>query len=105
MQTTPILEEKLQEAESKGLLVPRKENNQYLKCSYKGSDTSISDKWNVKIYTSGSVVCNDPKILNDLINDSFKEPDTNLQIIQFDDSGWGFPLCGIMIGMTDGREI
>lgn len=99
------MERALKEASNKGLIIPRTEKNPYLKYSYKGAGTSISDKWNVKVYTTGSVVCNDPQVLHDLMSGNFKEPDRSLRTIQFDDAGWGFPLCGIMIGMTNGEDI
>jgi hypothetical protein len=105
MRNSTQLEEALSTAHIKGLIVPRTENNQYLKVSYKGSGTKISDKWNVKIYTSGSVVCNDPAILHNLMEGTFKEPDTNLRLLQIDDAGIGFPLCGVMIGITNGERV
>lgn len=37
-------------AKEKNLIIERHENNPYLLKSYNGSNTSISDKWNVKIY-------------------------------------------------------
>jgi hypothetical protein len=105
MKSSTLLEKSLLDAVSKGLLTTRTENNRYLKCSYKGAGTKVSEKWNVKIYTSGSVVCNDEKILEDLMSDSYKDPDNSLQIIQFDDAGIGFPLCGVMIGMVTNKKI
>jgi len=105
LQSTPQMEEALSDAQAKGLLTIRTENNQYLKVSYKGTGTKISDKWNVKIYTSGSVVCNDPAVLQSLIDGSFKEPDSKLRLLQIDDAGIGFPLCGVMIGVTNGERV
>lgn len=105
LQSTPQMEEALSDAQAKGLLTTRTENNQYLKVSYKGTGTKISDKWNVKIYTSGSVVCNDPAVLQSLIDGSFKEPDSKLRLLQIDDAGIGFPLCGVMIGVTNGERV
>ena len=105
MKSTPQMEQTLQEAALKGLLVSRTENNQYLKVSYKGAGKEISDKWNVKIYTSGSVVCDDMIVLESLVNGSFKGPDTTLKVLQIDDAGGGFPLCGVMIGIANEVEI
>jgi len=105
VKSNPKMEQKLSEACRAGLIVYRTENNQYLKVSYKGTGNLISDKWNIKIYTSGSVVCNDFQTLDDILNGSIKKPDTSKILLQADDSGWGFPLLGIMIGITDGREV
>jgi hypothetical protein len=105
LQSSPQMEKALSDALAKGLLTTRTENNQYLKISYKGTGTKISDKWNVKIYTSGSVVCNDPAVLQSLMDNSFKEPDTRLRLLQIDDAGVGFPLCGVMIGVTNGERV
>jgi hypothetical protein len=72
----------------------------------------ISHKWNVKIYNpsikkSGhSVVCVDRHVLMKLVEEdyaSFIPPD--LPVLRIDDAGWGFPLCGVMVGVTDEREV
>jgi hypothetical protein len=88
-----------------GKILPRTENNKYLKASYKGNGSDISEKWNVKIYTSGSIVTTDTKTLKDIINGTFQAPDTSLKVIQIDDAGFGSPVCGVMIGVTDGNEL
>jgi len=98
MRSNPQMEQKLSECSRTGLIVPRTENNPYLKVSYRGAGDLVSDKWNVKIYTSRSVVCNDPPLLSDLINGRVRAPDTSKKLIQIDDSGWGFPLLGTMVG-------
>lgn len=92
-------------ASQAGLIVPRKENNQYLKVSYRGAGNPISEKWNVKIYTSGSVVCVDEKVLDDILDNRVGIIDISKAVLQCDDSGWGFPLCGCMVGMTDGKRV
>lgn len=99
MQSTPQLEKALELLHKKGDIEPRKENNNYLKVSYKGNGKLISEKWNIKIYTSGSIVCNDLPLLNQIIEGALKEPDKSLKLIQIDDAGVGFPLCGIMVGV------
>lgn len=98
MMSDSVLEKKLAEYCESGVLVPRTENNRYLKVSYKGAGKLVSDKWNVKIYTSGAVVCNDVNTLISLRDDSFLSPNTSLKLIQIDDAGIGFPLCGVMVG-------
>jgi hypothetical protein len=105
MRSSQQLEDSLSRARSSGLIVPRSENNPYLKVSYKGSGTQISEKWNVKIYTSGSVVCNDTQVLQDLMKGSVTVPDQSLFLLQIDDAGWGFCLCGVMVGLTDGKSV
>lgn len=95
----------LQRCAAIGHIVPRTERNKYLKVSFKGAGKAISEKWNVKIYTTGSVVTTDLKTLMDIVNDTFKPPDTSLKVIQIDDAGIGFPLCGIMVGVTDGTTV
>lgn len=105
MKSSPELESKLLEWSSKGEIVPRTENNQYLKVSYLGAGKLISPKWNVKIYTSGSIVCNDLILLKNLMDGYLKKPDEDLTLLQVDDAGVGFPLCGIMVGITDGKSV
>lgn len=105
MITSVELEDKLKALFNKEVLVPRTENNVYLKVSYKGSGTVISSKWNVKIYTSGSIVCNDEKVLLDILGDKIKPPDIHLTLLQIDDAGVGFVLGGVMVGVTDGSRV
>ena len=100
---------RLREAQDLGYLETRTENNSYLLASFKGVESmGISPKWNVKIYTFNekkrghSVVCVDMKVLWKLAQkeyDYFIPPD--LETLRIDDAGWGFPLCGVMVGVTD----
>jgi len=105
MRTSKELEKKLRSLVDKGIIVPRTENNQYLKVSYRGSGKLISPKWNVKIYTSGALVSNDCGLLQDILNDRLKEPDNTLKVLKCDDAGIGFPLCGIAVGVTDEERV
>jgi hypothetical protein len=105
MKSSPSIEKTLHEFSLTGKILPRTENNKYLKVSYKGNGSDISEKWNVKIYTSGSIVTTDTKTLKDIINGTFQAPDTSLKVIQIDDAGFGSPVCGVMIGVTDGNEL
>jgi len=95
----------LEKAAIDGLIMPRTENNKYLQASYKGAGGAVPVTWNVKVYSSGSVVTTDELLLSSLVNGTFKEPDTRKSVIQIDDSGWGFPLCGVMVGVSDNREL
>lgn len=104
---------RLEQAMEKGLLVRRYENNRYLLASFRGvEEEGISHKWNVKIYNYSvkkgghSVVCVDFHVLKKLIEGdyaSFVPPD--LPVLRIDDAGWGFPLCGVMVGVTDEKEV
>lgn len=105
MKSSPAMEKALHEFQKKGYLTHRTENNQYLKVSYAGTGDPISKKWNVKIYTSGSVVTTDEKTLMDIVQGTFKPQDTTLKLIQIDDAGIGFPLGGVMVGVYDGTTI
>ena len=95
MNTSPELEKNLSDMAIKGHLVTRTERNAYLKISYKGTNNLISDKWNIKIYTSGAVVCNDKDVMEKIMNGSLAAPD----------AGIGFPLLGVLVGVSDGKEV
>ena len=92
-------------AADKGTLVPRTENNKYLAVSYKGAGGLVSDKWNMKLYSTGSVQTTDMTTLLRLCEGSMAPPDGNLGVLQIDDSGVGFPLCGVMVGVSDGTKM
>jgi len=104
---------KLEKAEKMGYLLSRSEDNCYLLVSYKGvEEKGISPKWNVKIYTYNekkgghSLVCVDTQVLGLLLNEdyaSFIPPE--LPVLRIDDAGWGFPLCGVMVGVSDDHDV
>ncbi|GEM_PF-869649 len=99
----------LEKAFNNGYLKRRFEDNIYLLASYRGVEVrGISPKWNVKIYkynfkkNGHSIVCVDLLVLNQLIKADyawFVPPD--LPVLRIDDAGWGFPLGGVMVGITD----
>ncbi|MBN2090098.1 hypothetical protein JW964_10805 [candidate division KSB1 bacterium] len=103
----------LEAATHTGYLKRRYEDNGYLLASYRGVELKgISPKWNVKIYDYNSrkgghcIVCVDLLVLNNLIEanyDSFIPPD--LPVLRIDDAGWGFPLGGVMVGVTDEQAV
>jgi hypothetical protein len=105
--------DKLQQASERGYLADKPENNPHLMASYRGVEgKGITPKWNVKIYTFNkkkkghSLVCVDRHVLNRLLDedyDSFIPPD--LQVLRIDDAGWGFPLCGVMVGVSDEQRV
>ncbi|MDP8246506.1 MAG: hypothetical protein P9M00_00040 [Candidatus Tritonobacter lacicola] len=110
---TGFIVELLQLASKKGYVTPKSENSPYLLASFGGVEgKGISPKWNVKIYTYNkkkkghSLVCIDKHVLGKLLEedyDSFIPPD--LQILRIDDAGWGFPLCGVMVGVSDEQNV
>jgi hypothetical protein len=104
MKNSPQLEERLKDLCSKGELSSRTEKNPYLKFSYCGAGKLISPKWNVKVYTSGAIVCNDLPLLKNILEGSLV-PAPSLPLIQIDDAGIGFPICGAMVGITDGNQV
>ncbi len=110
---TDFIIDKLQKALDKGYIANRTENNPYLLASYMGvEEKGITPKWNLKIYTYNkkknghSIVCIDKHVLESLLSedyDGFVPPD--LQILKIDDAGWGFPLCGVMVGVSDEEKV
>lgn len=109
--TTAICEQ-LAVAATRGLVVLRHEANPYLQVSYQGAGTGISPKWNVKVYTYSakkgghSIVCVDKQVLAVIVAGdwaAFTPPE--LPVLRIDDAGWGFPLCGVMVGITDEQRV
>lgn len=108
-----FISSRLKLAFEKGYLEKRRENNIYLLVSYKGVEQKgISPKWNIKIYkfsrknNGHSIVCVDNHVLNILLEmdyDRFIPP--NLRVLSIDDAGWGFPLCGVMVGVSDEKQV
>ncbi|MCU0645264.1 MAG: hypothetical protein MUC94_13535 [bacterium] len=108
-----FISSRLKSALKKGYIQERFENNPYLEVSYKGVEQKgISPKWNIKIYSYNceknghSIVCVDNHVLNILLEqdyDQFIPP--NLRVLSVDDAGWGFPLCGVMVGVSDEKEV
>lgn len=111
--TVKLLQQALQEAAARGLLERREEDNDTLLVSYRGSPAGpVSPKWNVKVYRYNakkgghSVVCVDREVLRRVAAGdwgAFAPP--ALPLLRVDDAGWGFPLCGVMVGVTDEREV
>ncbi len=99
----------LQTALENGYLQQKFENNGYLIAAYAGvEEKGITPKWNIKIYSYNynkrghSIVCVDSYVLSKLLDKEYNffiPPD--LDVIRIDDAGWGFPLGGIMVGVSD----
>ena len=104
---------RLASAHENGYIQKREENNPYLLASYCGvEEKGITPKWNIKIYTYNdkrlghSIVCVDKLIFRQLLDlnyASFIPP--NLKVLRIDDAGWGFPLCGVMVGVSDEQDV
>lgn len=105
-----LIIEKLRHAESLGLIRALAENNPYLMRSYAGNGP-VSPKWSVKIYAYSankkghSIVCTDLELLKCFLANNFDLAPPALPVIKIDDAGWGFPLCGVMVGATDEKTI
>lgn len=105
MRSSPQIEKALHNFSLTGKIIVRHENNPHLKVSYKGTNTEISDKWNVKIYKTGSIVTTDEGTLTEIIKGTYTSHSTLLKVIQIDDAGFGSPICGVMVGVYDGTKI
>lgn len=112
-QETAFIMERLAHACESGFISVRSENNPSLLSSFRGvEEKGITPKWNIKIYaykkkTKGhSISCVDMHVLDRLLDrdyESFIPPD--LKVIRIDDAGWGFPLCGVMVGVSDEEAV
>ncbi len=86
-----------------------KENNQWLVLHVKGDGVRAPASWNAKVYTNSAgnmkVVTTDMAVLAALLSESSQgtlpEPG---RVISIDDSGWGFPLGGTLVGMHDSLD-
>ena len=92
-----------------------KENNQWLVLHVKGDGEKAPQSWNAKIYTNSAgimkVVTTDMAILSALLDGRQQAqkmtPPANHEagrVITIDDSGWGFPLLGTLIGLHDSLD-
>jgi len=99
---------RLKEAEVRSWVVS-KGGGQYILASFKGAG-EISPKWNVTFYTNTrgnfSAVCNDWETYDRVVSLDLKtmQPPTR-PAISFDDAGGGFPLCGVMVGVSDEKDV
>jgi hypothetical protein len=83
-----------------------KENNKWLVIHVKGDGVRAPASWNAKVYTNKEgdlkAVTTDEQVLHRLLGDEpvFASP-AKSRIISIDDSGWGFPLGGTLVGLHD----
>jgi len=92
-----------------------KENNQWLLFHVKGDGEKAPQSWNAKIYTNSAgnmkVVTTDMAIFAALLGgqqqDQLIVPHGKSEarrVISIDDSGWGFPLLGTLVGLHDSLD-
>ena len=92
-----------------------KENNQWLVLHVKGDGVRAPASWNAKVYTNSAgnmkVVTTDMTILVALLGGRQQAPQMMPpakpeagRVISIDDSGWGFPLLGTLVGLHDSLD-
>lgn len=91
-------------------LPEKKENNPYLVIHMRGDGTRISENWHVKVFKNGKgqlkLVTTDPDMLRKILGEDVPTADgTEEPALYIDDAGWGFPLGGVMIGVSDGMRV
>lgn len=78
----------------------RRETNPYIVLSVYGDDVRVTSKWAARVYRNAQgrlkLVTTDYPTLERLLSGTAPAREN---IIRVDDSGWGFPLGGIMIGI------
>lgn len=101
----------LEVASTLGLIQPvQDEDSSFVLCTYRGTGFPVSAKWNVKVYRNRkgrvTAVTTDTHVFVELLasNWSALQP-SNKSVLQIDDAGIGFPLGGVMIGVTDGTRV
>ncbi|MDO8726909.1 MAG: hypothetical protein Q7J35_12640 [Candidatus Methanoperedens sp.] len=114
MATQPITQTQLEMLRKLGL--PEvKENNQWLVLHLKGDGEKAPQSWNAKIYTNSTgklkLVTTDTAIFATLLDGrqhaQWMTPPAKFEaerVISIDDSGWGFPLLGTLIGLHDSQN-
>ena len=97
---------------TKGYIRKRTPLPKYTKCAYTGNPRYISHKWNVMLYENQrksqySLVTNDLLVLADIVGKRVENfvVDNNKRLLLFDDAGWGCPLGGVSIGISDNKQV
>lgn len=90
----------------KALDLPLKESkNQWLVLHMHGDGDRASSKFNIQVYENSegrlTLVTNDQDTLDGLLEGREPVSLEGKRIIQIDDSGWGFPLGGVLCGAHD----
>jgi len=114
MPTQPISKTQLDTLRKLGL--PEvKENNQWLVLHVKGDGVRAPESWSARVYTNSAgnmkVVTTDMAVLAALLDGRQQAqqmvPPARLEagrVISIDDSGWGFPLGGTLVGLHDSLD-
>ncbi len=115
MTSQPISKDQVDALRNLGLLEV-KENNRWLVMHVKGDGIRVPESWNAKVYknSAGSmkVVTTDMATLVSLLEEPQQAPQKIAEdvscvnkvpprIISIDDSGWGYPLGGTLVGLHD----
>ncbi|MFH0874600.1 MAG: hypothetical protein V1859_01590 [archaeon] len=81
------------------------ENNTSLLVHKKGNGVKSPSSFNIKVYHNKkgrlTLVTTDKLLLDELISGKEREDLSRKRIIMIDDSGWGFPLGGVLCGAYD----
>ena len=102
MESYKIDESMLEKIRALGL-PEKKESNEYSILHVHGDNIRSPETFNAKVYSGKKglkLVTNDHETLMDLINGKQKNGDYS-RVIFVDDSGWGFPLAGVLVGAYD----
>lgn len=102
MESYKIDESMLEKIRALGL-PEKKESNEYCMLHVHGDNIRAPETFNAKVYSGKKgmkLVTNDYETLMDLINNKQKNGSYS-RIISIDDSGWGFPLNGVLVGAYD----
>lgn len=113
IEETKFIEGRLKYAEKQGVITQRTEKNSSLKVSYQGtSSNNITYKWNVKVYNYNlkkgghSIETNDYETLKVIVEKEYENKIASEMIkLSIDDAGGGFPLLGVMIGVSDNTAV
>lgn len=100
----------LEASERLSLTCERNESNDSLVYSYAGSGFPISKKWNVKVYSSKKkgikCVSNDLHLVDLIFSRNWQSLNPSERtVLKIDDSGWGCPLGGVMVGVSDESRV
>ena len=102
MESFKIDESMLEKIKALGL-PEKKESNAYCMLHVHGDNIRAPETFNAKVYTGKKglkLVTNDHETLMDLINGKQKNG-SYPRTIFIDDSGWGFPALGVLVGAYD----
>lgn len=91
-----------------------KEDNPWLRLHIKGDNTKAPGSWNAKVYKNKAgilkVVTTDMGVLDALLTNTAQSGPVSAamekkseRIVTVDDSGWGYPLLGVLIGAHDSQ--